>query len=84
MRSPLHCKNMLTLRLDFANVIFSPRKCIVCVSSMRYGQCDSGHCDNKHIATPKQPNTQKYYKITFIIYNIINLQFHYFRLCEPP
>ena len=52
MRSALHCKNMLTLRLDFANVIFSPRKCIVCVSRIRCGQCDSGHCDNKHIATP--------------------------------
>ena len=51
MRSILHCKNMLTLRLDIANDIFSPRRCIVCVQRVACGQCDTGQCDNKHIAT---------------------------------
>ena len=78
MRRHLHCKNMLTLRLDIANDIFSPRRCIVYISSVPCGQCDTGQCDNKPPPAIAPPNTQKYYKITFIIYNIINLQFHYF------
>ena len=66
MRSILHCKNMLTPCLDIANVIFSPRRCIVYISSVPCGQCDTGQCDNKHMAAIAPPNTQKYYKITFI------------------
>ena len=55
IRSPLYCKNMLTLHLDIANIIFSPRKCIVCVSCMPSGQCDK---DIVTISTSPPPNCQ--------------------------